>query len=540
MRWPVIGIILSSILIATGIRAVGNHQTSAVQAKLASQICTAIAPRVQVGAIRDAYDQAYAILRISSGTEKNLLSLKDGKAEYGRRPSNEIQYRSEVCVVEGRPDFQLISYFEKLPLFGWPWLMALCFAITLVALGTFTFALISEHLVRVVEGVFEKEFWGRSTRRSGQITAAVESLLGKTKAVKNLRKELEEKRHLTQENAALASSNARFEAEGKSAANLIRQVSHDIRSPLALLKVSTQTFQGDSGPIHLALQKIENILRDLNDVAGAEIRGQESLALVECAIQEAVSAKRLSWGSTVEIRVDFNRSSLNLSPIDHGRLTRILENLLQNSYESLNGSGLIVVATWRSGNQVEIEITDTGKGIPADILNKLGVERLTFGKQTGNGVGLITAKQWIDVWEGKLSVQSQEGKGTSVSIILPRKESKARFVADIPMRQEGKIVVVDDEEVAAAQLLEKAGGEGKHFSSIAAYASWLENSSDLEQDAISVYDLHLGSGSGLDLLRIHPWPKTALLFTDDYLNSEAVSLSAELGFAILPKAFIAP
>lgn len=540
MRWPILlSIVFVSAFAATGFVVIKNHQTSLDQANLANQICTAVAPRVQIGAIRDAYDQAYAILKISSASEKHLLSLKDGKAEYGRRPHNETQFRSEICTVEGRPDFELISYFEHLPLLGVNWFMAFAFTITLMMLGAFAFTLISEHLVRIVESVFEKEFWGRSTKKSGRVAAALELLLGKTKAVKNLRKELEENKSLAQENAALVSFNARFKAEEKSVSDLVQQVSHDIRSPLALLKVSTHVFEGDPGPIHLALQKIENILRDLNDVAGAEIREQENLAVVECAIQEAVSAKRLSWGSAVDIRLDFDRSSLNLSPIDHGRLTRILENLLENSYEAMNGSGLIVVATWRAGDQVEIEITDRGKGIPAEILERLGSERLTFGKQTGNGVGLITAKQWVDAWGGKLSVRSQEGKGTSVSIILPRKESKARFVADLPPRKEEKIVVVDDEEIAASQLLKKAGGEGKHFSSIAAYASWLDNSSVLEQEAISVYDLHLGSGSGLDLLRIHPWPKTALLFTNDYLNPEAVSLSAELGFSIMPKAFVA-
>lgn len=543
-RHIILPALLAAAIISSAIQAVKTLETSGGHRNLAAQICTAISPRVQVGAMRDAFDQAYAILRISSGSEGNLLVLTDGNAEYGRRPNGDGNFRAETCLVAGRPDFKLVSYFETMPFFGRPWVNQFALTCLFVWLSIFAFSVTSERLVRVVESVFENELWGRTGKPSGRIGAIVESLLKRTTAVNNLRAELEEKKRLKQENFSLAGQNARFEAEGKSVTDLVRQVSHDIRSPLSLLKVFGQRFRGEESaePFFLAIQKIDGILRDLNKIEGAQIRRSGELAVVECAFQEVISAKSLSWGDGIRATLDFDRSKLNVVSAEHARLARIFENLVSNAHEAMDGKGLISISVRKADEQVEITIKDSGKGIPQEILDRIGREPTTFGKRNGNGIGLFTARQWVEAWGGTFLIQSKEGVGTVVFIRLPRADVSARFVAELPVRPGQEIVVVDDEPEAASLLLRQSGVEGRRFSSIANYADWIEedSSSESSQEALSVYDLHLGSGSGLDLLRINPRPDLSVLYTDDYLNEEAVALSGELGFPILPKAFLVP
>ena len=546
--------LLWSGFVATNFGWIDGYRLRNYHESLSNQICTAISSRAQVGANRDAFDQAYSILRISSRAEKSYLSLKDGAAEYGQRPANPSQYQAAGCQVEGRPDLNLTFFFEKAPIFGKTWLLSFLITALLSVLLGLALHILSSRLVAVAQKhlsdgmdfVFENKKIG--SPRLG-LKKAIEVLLENAPAIRNLKIELEEKARLARENSTFRSkvsglleSNSKYEAQEKTTAEVVSQVRHDLRSPLSFLKVFGQTLEksGDVETFHLSVQKIDRILQDLNQVAGAEIRsaGTGDRCLVECALQDAVSAKKLVWKTTVDVSLEFDRQALNLSPIDSARFGRILDNLLQNAFDAIESSGKIKCQVRRLDKRVELKITDNGKGIPEEVLRRLGSERITFGKAGGNGIGLRAAKQWLEAWGGSLSIQSTLGKGTAVSIVIPRIETAAHFVAGLVVTQNQEVVVVDDEKDTAEQLIERSGGRGKHFASIATYAAWLDGI-DLSNDMLlSVYDLHLKPGSGLDLLRLHPWPKRAILYTSDYLNPDAIELSGELGFPILPKTFL--
>jgi signal transduction histidine kinase len=70
-------------------------------------------------------------------------------------------------------------------------------------------------------------------------------------------------------------------------------------------------------------------------------------------------------------------------------------------------------------NQVVIRISDTGSGIPADILPKLFEPFVTHGKSHGTGLGMAIAKSVVDAHGGKISVASIPGNGTTVDVRLP-------------------------------------------------------------------------------------------------------------------------
>ena len=69
---------------------------------------------------------------------------------------------------------------------------------------------------------------------------------------------------------------------------------------------------------------------------------------------------------------------------------------------------------------VLIEVKDNGKGIPPEVLAKLGQKGETYGKAGGNGLGLYHARTTIEGWGGSFKIESVPGKGTAVLITLPR------------------------------------------------------------------------------------------------------------------------
>ena len=68
---------------------------------------------------------------------------------------------------------------------------------------------------------------------------------------------------------------------------------------------------------------------------------------------------------------------------------------------------------------MRIEVEDTGAGIPAKYLEKVFEPYFTYGKADGTGLGLALAKKIVEDHKGRMEVQSKEGSGTTVAIILP-------------------------------------------------------------------------------------------------------------------------
>jgi signal transduction histidine kinase len=83
------------------------------------------------------------------------------------------------------------------------------------------------------------------------------------------------------------------------------------------------------------------------------------------------------------------------------------------------------VRTVRDGNLAQIQISDTGKGIPADRLSHL-FEPYQSSRPDGTGLGLATVKKIIDAHNGDISVVSEPGKGTCFTISLPLVSSEAK------------------------------------------------------------------------------------------------------------------
>jgi signal transduction histidine kinase len=105
--------------------------------------------------------------------------------------------------------------------------------------------------------------------------------------------------------------------------------------------------------------------------------------------------------------------------VDVTRFTRVLCNLIKNAREAMPDGGILTITTDLVADQVVLRISDTGSGIPPEILPKLLEPFVTHGKSHGTGLGMAIAKSIITAHGGKISVTSVYGNGTTIDIRLP-------------------------------------------------------------------------------------------------------------------------
>ena len=105
--------------------------------------------------------------------------------------------------------------------------------------------------------------------------------------------------------------------------------------------------------------------------------------------------------------------------LDLPRFVRVLSNLVKNAREAMPKGGILTLVIEKLGNEVFLRVSDTGVGMPPQILSKVFEPFVTHGKTHGTGLGMAIAKSTVEAHDGKISVSSTEGRGTCVEIRLP-------------------------------------------------------------------------------------------------------------------------
>lgn len=225
---------------------------------------------------------------------------------------------------------------------------------------------------------------------------------------------------------------------------LSRKVAHDIRSPLSSLKVISSRGEiknlNEKRLLDAAISSIESIAEDILHSYSAKAiqssftmnRKIEAFAFVNNeplidfnpvhVIDKVCELKKLEVTQLGKIQLCTCISDQCAKTRVKGKpseLERILFNVLNNAIESIETSGSVYVDSNIENNEFILEVRDNGKGIPEDILNKLGNEEITYNKSKGNGMGLLSAKKTLQAWKGTIKFFSTLNKGTTVRIVLP-------------------------------------------------------------------------------------------------------------------------
>jgi len=113
---------------------------------------------------------------------------------------------------------------------------------------------------------------------------------------------------------------------------------------------------------------------------------------------------------------------------DRFALGRVYRNLMSNAIQATAPGGSVTIATARTGDHVEISVTDTGSGIPADRLSAIFDDFVTT-KRRGLGLGLAISKRIVEQLDGTIVVESEVGRGTAFTLRFPARDDRTVQVA---------------------------------------------------------------------------------------------------------------
>lgn len=211
---------------------------------------------------------------------------------------------------------------------------------------------------------------------------------------------------------------------------IARMIAHEIRNPLTNIDLSLSQLKedvlkksdDDSAQIYTDIiqrnsKRINELVTDLLNSSKPKVlekRLVDVADLVERTLQDAIDRIRLK---NIELVKDFGCGDCQI-PGDETYLKIALLNIVINAVEAVEeNNGKLEVEIRKYGDNVVIRISDNGKGIPSDHLNKLFDPYFT-SKQNGMGLGLTSTHNIITNHEGKIRVESTPGKGTTFIITL--------------------------------------------------------------------------------------------------------------------------
>lgn len=212
-------------------------------------------------------------------------------------------------------------------------------------------------------------------------------------------------------------------------------VAHEINNPLGTIMLYAETLYRETAEdcaqredlkmIIDATHRCKRIVGDLLNFA----REQEMLAqdsnvhdILEQAIRSVSSQTSFDRVKIIRCFV----ADLPLIQADPAQLVQVFVNLLNNAADAMSGGTITITTRYSEGRAVEIDITDTGRGIEKKNLEKLFTPFFTtkpFGKGTGLGLSIVYGI--IKMHRGQIQVSSRVGKGTTFTVTLPMIATKA-------------------------------------------------------------------------------------------------------------------
>lgn len=210
--------------------------------------------------------------------------------------------------------------------------------------------------------------------------------------------------------------------------------SHELRTPLAIIKANTgQALESEWSPdryresmaaIAEAAERQRRLVEDLlflaRGDAGCLARDLAPTSVLE-VLEEAFDA--LPRAGRPEVRLHLDDPDL-MVPGSGFELTRLITNLLENAVRYTPPEGSIALTAGRKGGKVRITVADTGEGIAPEHLSRLTerfyrADSARSRRDGGSGLGLAICRSIAEAHGGHLWIESELGRGTTVTVELP-------------------------------------------------------------------------------------------------------------------------
>ncbi len=208
-------------------------------------------------------------------------------------------------------------------------------------------------------------------------------------------------------------------------------LAHEIRNPLAGIAGVMDIVGRDLPPSSPAMNvladvreevlRINRIVSDLLETARPKPPVFQLADLNATAEHAVMVARQQTLGKPIKLQC---MKAIGLPPVEHdpGQIHQVLLNLLLNAIQALDGPGSVTVTVDMLGHEAQIEVADTGPGIPPETLPNIFRPFFTT-KGHGTGLGLSLAKRIVEDHGGQLTVTSTVGHGSAFLLQLPTSQN---------------------------------------------------------------------------------------------------------------------
>ncbi len=302
-------------------------------------------------------------------------------------------------------------------------------------------SIVCSELITLVLSYLQGRIWWGGVSQETLITGAVDALVVPLIVATLVIYFVKEIAELNKSNEQLQEANRKLRVIDRLKTDFMSVVSHELRTPLTTVKafveliimkpeMPEQRKKKLISTIHAEADRLTRLIEELLDLARIESRAMK-WRIVEVCIDDIIShaiesLRPIFEGKGQRVTTAFCSTSTIL-PGDRDRLIQVVTNLLSNAAKYTPAGGSIHVAVRRESDpteQVIVEITDTGMGIPAEDIELIfekfqrSGDHLT-GTIEGSGLGLAIARQIVDYHGGRIWASSTRGRGSTFTFTLP-------------------------------------------------------------------------------------------------------------------------
>ena len=226
-----------------------------------------------------------------------------------------------------------------------------------------------------------------------------------------------------------AVESGRADAVGEMAASM----AHEIGNPLNALSLNLQLLKRkypeevDLAVAQKELSRLNGIIREF---LGAFRPAKAQLAPGSAAdpLKDALAAlKNVFEDRRIRVALDLP-GTLPAVAVDRGQMEQVFFNLMKNALEAMKDGGELVIEIVHDDTSVSVSFRDSGSGMSDEALARL-FEPFRTTKKKGTGLGLMISRRIVAAHGGEIAVSSEEGRGTTFTVKLPRLKKRVRELA---------------------------------------------------------------------------------------------------------------
>ncbi|MBD3217427.1 MAG: sensor histidine kinase [candidate division Zixibacteria bacterium] len=208
-------------------------------------------------------------------------------------------------------------------------------------------------------------------------------------------------------------------------------IAHEIKNPLGSIKGASQILKDDSLSdeekqefaeiIEKETDRLDFVVKDFLSYARPSPARFEIIDPREILNSASRQLNYQARENNINIHIDYNNAPLIKA--DSDKLRQVFLNILLNSFQAMPEGGKVEIKCSQENNHAVITVSDNGIGMPKSDMEKI-YEPFYTTKSRGSGLGLATTKAIIEEHKGSIDVDSIEGKGTTLKIMLPVEEAE--------------------------------------------------------------------------------------------------------------------